>query len=295
MPYSLPRTGGNLPHGFYVPETWSKKMQKKWYAASVLPEIVNYDWEGDLKNSQIVHVRKRPDAQVKRYVSNQTLEWDGLEDQKFAITLTEQFYSAHKIDEVDLQYMDINVFNEVSDEISHRHMNEEDKFVFTMAPSLAATQMSAVDCSGSNTDNFYKALPKILTALKRKNIIGGNETGKVFLVIPPEAHEKLLLSSTVRFDMTGERSAEVRYGKIPALYGIDIYVSNFVQGAGTAGSPWQCIAGTRDAISFARKIKDVRVGVDIENGFGKGIKTLSVFGGNVTHSDALIHLPLQTA
>lgn len=293
MTYTLDRTGANLPNGYFVPEVWSKKMQKKWYASSILPQIVNYDWEGDLKMGQTVHVRKRPDVYVKRYVSNQTLEWDNVEDSKMAITITEQFYSAHKMDEVDLSYMDINLFNEISDEIAHRHMNEEDKFVLTMAPSLAGTTLSAVNCS-STTDNLYQALPKILTALEKKYVLGGSENARPFLVIPPDVKEKLLLSSTVRFDMTGEKSQEVRYGTLPPFYGIDIFVSNFVQGAGTSGSPWQCIAGTRDAISFARKIKEVKVGVDIENGFGKGIKTLSVFGGNVTHSDALVYLPVQT-
>lgn len=294
MPYTLPRTGNQLPNGYYVPDTWSKKFAKKWYASSIVPVITNHDWEGELKLAQKVYVRKHPDPSVKRYVTNQTLEWDDVQDEKVDITITEQFYSAHKFDKVDLEYMDVNIFNELSDAIANKHMNEEDKFVMALAPPLAKNTLPAVNCS-STKDNLYQALPQILTAFENEYVLGGSANPKIILVVPPKVKEILLGSSTVRFDMTGEPSKEVRYGKIPPLFGIEILVSPFVTGAGTSGSPYQCFALTPDAIAFARKMSDVGVNVPIENGFGRGIKTLSIFGGNVVQEECLVTLPVQTS
>ena len=41
----------SLPNGNFIPEIWSKKMQAKFYASTVLGEIANHDWEGEIKGS----------------------------------------------------------------------------------------------------------------------------------------------------------------------------------------------------------------------------------------------------
>ena len=39
-------SGSQLNSGNFVPEVWSRKLQKKFYKTTVLDEIVNHDWEG---------------------------------------------------------------------------------------------------------------------------------------------------------------------------------------------------------------------------------------------------------
>ncbi len=43
MPTSVARVGGNLPAGNFIPAVWSKKLQAKFYANTVLDQIANHD------------------------------------------------------------------------------------------------------------------------------------------------------------------------------------------------------------------------------------------------------------
>ena len=45
----------------FVPEIWSGKLQMKFYKSTVLSEITNNDWEGEIKNSgDKVYIRTIP-------------------------------------------------------------------------------------------------------------------------------------------------------------------------------------------------------------------------------------------
>lgn len=46
MPTSVSRVGANLPNGNFLPEVWSKRLNYRFYNATVLMQIANTDWEG---------------------------------------------------------------------------------------------------------------------------------------------------------------------------------------------------------------------------------------------------------
>ena len=69
-------------------------------------------------------------------------------------------------------------------------------------------------------------------------------------------------------------------------------MSNNVQSAATSVSA--VMAFNRSAISYAGQISQVKA-VDIEAGFGQGVKGLYVFGAKVVHPEALATLYLTEA
>lgn len=296
MTNTLSRTGFNLPNGYMVPEVWSAKLQKAWYPSSILPQIVNFDWQSDIKKGgQLVHIRKRPNVVAQRYVVNMGgVEWQNILDEKITLQITEQFYAAYKIDRVDLESMDINVFNELLMVMGNAHMNEEDKFVLTMAPPKAGKILSTVDCSAkANYDNFLDAISATRTALERNNVLDGSGQ-ELFVVVPPEVGQVIRGLTMNTYNSSGVENRAARFGEMPPLQGFRVLTSSFVSGLGTAGAPWQCIAGTKDAISFARKVTETGINVELPNSFERGIKSLNVFGGEVTAPPALVQIPVRT-
>lgn len=298
MTWRVARTGNNLPNGEFSPDVWSTTLQKKWYAGSLLPEIVNHDWETDIRKAgQTVYIRKRPDAFIQPYASNQAITWQDVNDEKFSFVVDKSYYAAIKMDTIDLTSMDINLFNELTDEIAKRHMNVEDQYVMTLPALYASTTVDYLGGTGTtdvsssaNYDRMLDLLSRTKIALDRKFI---PYEGR-FFVMSPEVMHVLTRTSGARFDVSGVPNEGQRYGYIGDLYGFKLLTSTFVAGSGTSGAPWQCFAGTKDAISFARKVTETEANVPLQDHFGRGIKSLNVFGSAVTAPDALVYCKVQT-
>lgn len=283
-----------VPNGLLMPENWSRKLQKKWYATSVLNLVTNTDWEGDLKGpGQNVFIRKRPNAYVSRHSANQKVVWQALVDSKIELKITEAFNAAIKFDDTDLASFDINMFNEMTDELSNRHMNKEDEFVFTTMPTVAGFTAAVVNvAAAADYDKLLTALSSARTKLDRLFV---PREGR-FFACSPEVGEVLLHTSQAKYDVSGEVNDQQRYGIVnKPIYGFTIIETTFVDGDGSAaGTPWQCLAGTKDAFCFARKITKTEGPMQLQDYYGQGMKTLNCFGGGVTQPDALICIPVAT-
>jgi hypothetical protein len=276
-----------------MPENWSRKLQKKWYASSVLNLVTNTDWEGDLKGpGQNVFIRKRPNAYVSAHAPNAKVVWQALTDAMIELKITQAFNAAIKFDDTDLASFDINMFNEMTDELSYRHMNKEDEYVFTVMPTVAGHTASAVDVQlAANYDKLLNALSAARTYLDRKFV---PRQGR-FFVCAPEVGEVLLHTSQAVYNVSGEINDQQRYGIVSKpIYGFDIIETTFIDGVGSAADPFMCIAGTKDGFCFARKITKTEGPMQLQDYYGQGMKTLNVFGGGVTQPDALYCIPVQT-
>ena len=66
--YSL-ATGSN-----FIPEVWSGKLQVKFYKSTVLGEITNNDWEGEIKGQgDKVYIRTIPTITISPYQKGMNL------------------------------------------------------------------------------------------------------------------------------------------------------------------------------------------------------------------------------
>lgn len=294
MPY-VQRTGGSFGNNVMKGEIWSAMLQKKWYADSLIARICNTDWEDEIKKyGQIVHIRKRPDAVVNPYLIDQVVNWQNVVDEKITLTIDYAYYAAMKVDTIDLKQMDIAIMNELVAEIGKRQMTKEDELLFGSVYSSAANVVdgSANPRTGLSTDTYYilKDIASMRTKMNRRNV---PKEGR-FLVVAPEVEDVILRSDAARYDVSGDKNKAIREGEFGfKVMGFDILTSNFVTGAGSAGAPYNCIAGTKDAISFARQVTETEVGIQLQDYFGKGIKSLNVFGFGVTQADALAWWKVQ--
>lgn len=293
---AVPQTGANLPNNLFVPEVWSLRLQDKFYADSLIAQVTNSNYEGDIKGKgDKVHIRKRPNVGVVPYVANTPTAWQDVVDEEIQFTIDYAYSAAVKVDKVKMAQMDINVMSELQAEIAKRQMNQEDTILFG---AVYADATSTVSSSGAlqpvqGTANYIMAeVAQLRTKLDRLNI----DKDQRFLVVTPELEELMLQASAARFDASGYKNDGERYGKFAQkIYGFDVYVSNFIPGAGTSGNPYKCIAGHKAAITFARQVTEVDILPKLETYYGSGIKSLNVFGYKTVVPDALVRWNARTA
>src|SRR6478736_8171224 len=61
-------SNGTTANARFIPEVWSGKLQVKFYKSTVLSEITNNDWEGEIKShGDKVVIRQVPDIAVADY------------------------------------------------------------------------------------------------------------------------------------------------------------------------------------------------------------------------------------
>jgi len=77
---SVPASGGYPQYSYntnpsgsaFIPEIWSGKLQVKFYKSTVLAEITNNDWEGEIKSmGDTVHIRSIPTITIRNYEKGQ--------------------------------------------------------------------------------------------------------------------------------------------------------------------------------------------------------------------------------
>ena len=70
-------SNGGTAGARFIPEIWSGKLQLKFYKSTVLSEITNNDWEGEIKgHGDKVVIRKTPDIIIRDYAKNKALTPD---------------------------------------------------------------------------------------------------------------------------------------------------------------------------------------------------------------------------
>jgi hypothetical protein len=79
----------------FIPEVWSAKLLIKFYAACVLTDISNTDYEGEIRNvGDKVHIRTTPDITINDYAIGQNLTYQRPESPSVELTIDKGKYSS---------------------------------------------------------------------------------------------------------------------------------------------------------------------------------------------------------
>jgi hypothetical protein len=92
----------------FIPEIWSGKLQVKFYKSTVLGEITNNDWEGEIKNQgDTVHIRSIPTITISSYTKGQNLSNQVPTSTPIELTIDYGKYFSVIVDDVDAVQADV--------------------------------------------------------------------------------------------------------------------------------------------------------------------------------------------
>ncbi len=109
MAFSTSSGYGNLPSGNFAPEIFSQKVLKFFRRASVVEDITNTDYAGEIENfGDTVNIIKEPTLTVSAYQRGSVVNPQDLADDQVTMTVDQANAFAFKIDDIEERHSHVN-------------------------------------------------------------------------------------------------------------------------------------------------------------------------------------------
>jgi len=279
MSFSQFSTGATSEVNF-IPEVFSKLLQAKFYSKSILPDISNTDYEGEIsgQGDKIV-VRTVPAVTINDYAG--TITTQELTTAKVEMLIDKAKYYSFKVDDVLAAQADINMLEAASTDAS------EGMRIAVETDVLAGAVTGATTIGSQTTITSSNILENILVLAKTLDELNIPEEGR-FIVLSPEFISMLKQSELRQAYLTGDATSPLRNGLVGMVDRFKVFQSNMVYtpGSGADSGYTHVLAGHPKALSFASQFTNTET-VRMESTFGDQVRGLKVYGSKVITPDAL--------
>ena len=320
-PVQAPFNTSTSYSGAFIPTLWSGKLLAKFYQNTMLSEIANTDYEGELKNQgDTIRIRLAPTITISDYTVGQNLSYEVPTPIFQDMQVNKGKYFGVQVNDVLSYQADMNLMNMFTEDAAKQLKIQIENEVFfnsfvTEGPAAAnigatAGAISAAYNLGTDVtpidqatpENVLKAILRMSTVLDEQNVPEDNR----WLIISPFDRQLLMQSSIAQAYFTGDQSSVIRTGKIGMLDRFSVYVSNLLpRGAAgkalvsgltdtsTGGSVASAkarrlmVAGTKAAMSFAMTVNKTEP-LRNQTDFGDIVRGLAVYGRKVVKPQALV-------
>jgi hypothetical protein len=327
-PVQAPFNTSTSYSGAFIPTLWSGKLLAKFYQNTMLSEIANTDYEGELKNQgDTIRIRLAPTITISDYTVGQNLNYEVPTPIYQDMQVNKGKYFGVQVNDVLSYQADMNLMNMFTEDAAKQLKIQIENEVFfnsfvTEGPAAAnigatAGAISAAYNLGTDVtpidqatpENVLKAILRMSTVLDEQNV---PEDGR-WLIISPFDRQLLMQSSIAQAYFTGDQSSVIRTGKIGMLDRFSVYVSNLLPrgaaakalvagltdtstGAAVANAKARrtMIAGTKAATSFAMTVNKTEP-LRNQTDFGDIVRGLAVYGRKVVKPQALVVAQVGTS
>jgi len=294
----------NLPSGNWVPAVYSQKVQKFFRRASVVEDITNTDYAGEIENfGDTVNIVKEPTITVSDYARGQSVNTQALADDKLQLTVDQGSYFAFKVDDIEERQSHVNWESLATSSGAYSLKKNYDYNVLKLIYDNASTSSgnTGTDSSPKDGDAASDTLALIVSAAK--TVLDGNDVPEEnrWLVAPPAFFQQLRRAGAKLMDqsvMGDGGTSGIQNGKVTdkPLYGFTMYSTNAIAVSGGAAASktfgsaganeYAFLYGHRGAVATANHIAKTELIRD-PNSFSDIVRGLHVFGRKILRSDAV--------
>ena len=285
--------------GTFIPEIWSKKLVDKYYDSTVLSQITNTDYEGEISNQgDKVIIRTVPTLEIHDYQQGQTLTNQRPESPTIELLIDKGLYWSAIIDDVAEKQADINKMNLWAEDAAEQMKIKLDSRVLgSIVPDIDEANKGATAGRISGDINLgamgnpveitrANILDQILymgQVLDEQNISESNR----FLLLPYWATTMLKLSDIKDASLSGDGTSPLRNGRVGMIDRFTVYNSNLLPRYADSGDQTtHIIAGTQAGMTFATQLTKTET-LRAESTFGDIMRGLMVYGHKVVQPPAL--------
>ena len=299
----------NLPSGNFTPEIFSQKVLKFFRRASVVEDITNTDYAGEIENyGDTVRIIKEPTITVSAYSRGAVVNPQDLADDQDTMVVDQANAFAFKIDDIEER---------------HSHVNFEALATSSGAFSLkrkydANVLQAMVDGAGNTGTDFGTAAAPIAINVAQDNAVNlmlamarqlddqSIPEENRFFVAPPAFWEHMFQAGSkfAEVQVTGDATSPLRNGLIMQgnIAGMACYKTTALNGTGTdvvtitgqdTTNDFVVLAGHMSSTSTASHIAKTEVVRSTET-FSDIVRGLHVFGRKVLRPEALVQGVVQT-
>ncbi len=307
---AFPVTSGHPQYaGNFIPELWSGKLIENFYDATVLAQISNTDYEGEIKKwGDTVHIRTTPTLTIRSYTKGMTLQVERPDSDPIELLIDKGLYWQAVSDDVDKVQSDINLMDAWSKDASEQMKIEVDQDVLagmlagisadnqgatagaktaSFNLGVAGTPLTVTKDGAGGTTSITDLIVDIGTVLDEANCPEGDR----YLVLPAKAIGLIKKSELKDASLSGDGSSIMRNGRVGMIDRFTIYMShNLVESSGE----FSIIAGTKRGLTFASQLTNMET-LRAESTFGTLIRGLQVYGYKVVKPECIATAVIEFA
>lgn len=273
----------------------------KFYDSSVVPQITNTDYTGEVKGmGDKVIINTVPDISITKYYKGATTNWQLAESPSTELVVNRAIQFAFKMDKIDIHqfllknYMDICA----QDAAEQQKVHIDNEFLGNVYADAAAANKGTT--AGRKSSGYNLGTTGSPVAITKTNILdyiinlGGvadeqnwPESDR-WMVLPSWATVLLKQSDLKDVSMTGDGQSTLRTGRIGQLDRWTLYTTNLYT-AVTDGalSAYNITFGHKSAICFVSQLVETEYFDKLETTFGKGMKGLQVYDWKTIKPESL--------
>ncbi len=280
----------------YIPTLYAGKLLVKFYEASVLSDIANTDYEGQIKDQgDTVVIRTLPTITVSTHEKGMTLADQVPSSESIILLIDKGQYWSFRTDDPDSVQTDIKSFiNDWTTEASYELRNKIEIDVLQNVVTDAGhkgddqgAQSAAFDLGKAGAPVVFSASTAVDTMIDCGTVLDEDnipDEGRFFL-LPPRLVGSIKKSELKDASKMGDATSVVRNGLIGMIDRFNVYRTGNLLYTAT-DTAWSCLFGTKHAITFASQLVKSKT-QDNPNGFGLLHRGLQVYGYKVVKPEAL--------
>lgn len=286
----------------FNPVVWSRAFLFNLNRRHVHADVLNRDYEGEVKHGQSVKISSIGRITVKNYTRNAGAGGSAasptiagidrpeiLQGSSLFLTIDQQKYFNFEIDDIDRWQQVPDLMDKAMKEAAYAMANTVDLFVNqTLQEGVATTnQLQARTIgTGAGDEDAYELLVDLGVALEEQDVFDDK-----WVIVPPWFVGMLRKDDRFVGNGTGDNVETLKNGKIGRAAGFDIRQSNNLSGTtagtiATSGGAYTLLAGVKAAATFAEQVDKVE-GFRPQDGFNDAMKGLHNYGAKVTRPFAL--------
>ena len=121
MAFSKAAGYANLPNGNFSPVIYSQKVQKEFRKSSVVEDITNNDYFGEIASyGDSVKIIKEPEITVSDYARGTAVAAQDLSDADFSLVIDQANYFMFKIDDIEAAHSHVNFMDLATDRAAYK-------------------------------------------------------------------------------------------------------------------------------------------------------------------------------
>lgn len=182
MAFSSAPGWGNLPNGNFVAEIYSQKMQLAFRKKSLVGEITNSDYFGEISDyGDTVKVLREPEVDVTEYKRGDLVEPQDLDDEEFTLIVDKANKFSFHVEDIEKAHSHVDFMNKATDRAAYRLRDQFDMEILSYLTGYSQSAIGAVGDTASSTDSGTVATPGagsdgLLASMKLKKGDFGNIT-----------------------------------------------------------------------------------------------------------------------
>ena len=143
----------NLPNGNFSPVIYSQKVQKEFRKSSVVEDITNNDYFGEIASyGDSVKIIKEPEISVSDYARGTAVAAQDLADADFSLVIDQANYFMFKIDDIEAAHSHVNFMDLATDRAAYKLRDTFDSEVLGYLAGYEIDKVATLAGGGANSN-----------------------------------------------------------------------------------------------------------------------------------------------